>query len=179
MSLFHLDWFVCRDGYRLEERRSPRRTRRSGGSRLVIVPNSNAWVPSKPLDSPGLYRQLGACDLGGPEEILRFIEYNGLLFRAKAPKEELVNVIEYISGMRRLLAAIDRSEWRSIADALNRPGRDELFPIRGVGRLTIVFDVPNCQRALPSLKLRPANLAEGLQVQALADASGVIHDSLS
>ena len=100
MSLFHLDWFVCRDGYRLEERRSPLRTRRSGGSRLVIVPNSNAWVPSKPLDSPGLYRELGACDLGGPEELLRFIEYNGLLFRAKAPKEELANVIEYISGMR-------------------------------------------------------------------------------
>src|SRR5882757_489982 len=70
------------------------------GGRLVIVPNSDAWVPSKPLDSPGLYRQLGACDLGGPEELLRFIEYNGLLFRAKAPKEELANVIEYISGMR-------------------------------------------------------------------------------
>jgi hypothetical protein len=69
------------------------------GGRLVIVPNSDAWVPSKPLDSPGLYRQLGACDLGGPEELLRFIEYNGLLFRAKAPKEELANVIEYISGI--------------------------------------------------------------------------------
>lgn len=64
----------------------------------MIVPNSDAWVPSKPLDSPGPDRQLGACDLGGPEELLRFIEYNGLLFRAKAPKEELANVIEYISG---------------------------------------------------------------------------------
>jgi hypothetical protein len=69
-----------------------------------MVPNSDAWVPSKPLDSPGLYRQLGACDLGGPEELLRFIEYNGLLFRAKAPKEELANVIELYLGHAASLA---------------------------------------------------------------------------
>jgi hypothetical protein len=176
MSLFHLDWFVCQDGYRLEERRAPRRAPRSGESGLVIVPNSNTWVPSKPLDSPGLYRRLCACDLDGPEDLLRFIEYNGLLFRAKASKEPLANLIDYVLGMRRLLAAIDRCDWRSIAGGLSRTGEDQLFPTGGIGHLDVLFQVPNNEGASPSLKLRPANLAEGLQVQALADVSlGVMH----
>jgi len=176
MSLFHLDWFVCQDGYRLEEWRAPRRPRRSGESRLVIVPNSNAWVPSKPLDSPGLYRQLCACDLDGPEDLLRFIEYNGLLFGAKASNEPLAKHMEYVLGMRRLLAAIDRCDWRSIADGLSRTGEDQLFPTGRIGRLVVLFQAPNNERASPSLKLRPANLADGLQVQALADVSlGVMH----
>jgi len=176
MPLLHLDWFVCQDGYRLEERRASRRIRRSGQTGLVIVPNSDAWLPSKPLNPSGLYRQLCGCDLGGPEELLGFIQANGLLFRAKAAREPLADVIEYALSMRHLLAAIDRCDWRSIADGLSRTGEDQLFPTGRIGRLVVLFQAPNNERASPSLKLRPANLADGLQVQALADVSlGVMH----
>ena len=179
MSLFHLDWFVCQDGYRLEERPAPRRARlitQGKGAGLVIAPNSDAWFPSKPLDIPGLYREFCDCDLRGPEGLLRFIEYNGLLFRAKASKEALADVIEHVLGMRRLLAAIDRRDWRSIADALTRANQEKLFPSGGIGRLGILFDLPKKDGAPPSVKLQPASLADALQVQALADASlGVLH----
>jgi hypothetical protein len=122
MLLFHLDWFVCEDGYRLEEWPASRRVRRSGENRLVIVPNSEAWLPSKPLNSPGLHRHLCGCDLGGPEELLGFIQTNGLLFRAKGPKEPWADVVEYVLSMRHLLTAIDGCDWRSIAEGLRRPG---------------------------------------------------------
>jgi hypothetical protein len=171
MPLFHLDWFVCQDGYRLEERRASRRVRRSGENRLVIVPNSEAWLPSKPLNSPGLYRHLCGCDLGGPEELLGFIQTYGLLFRAKGPKEPLADVVEYALSMRHLVTAIDGCDWRSIAEGLRRPGEGKLFPTRGIGRLAVLFEVSDDGRASPSLKLRPANLADGLHVQALSDAS--------
>jgi hypothetical protein len=134
MPLLHLDWFVCQDGYRLEERRAPRRIHRSGQG-LVIVPNSDAWLASKPLNASRLYRQLCGCDLNGPEELLEFIQANGLLFRAKAPKEPLADVVEYVLSMRHLLAAIDRRDWCSIAEGLRCPGK--LFP--NVGRLGVLF----------------------------------------
>ena len=139
-----------------------------GQTGLVIVPNSDAWLPSKPLTSSGLYRQLCGCDLGGPEELLGFIQANGLLFRAKAPKETLADVIEYVLSMRHLLAAIGRCDWSSIADGLRCSDAGRLFPRV---RVDVLFEIPKDGSASPSLKLRPENLAKGLQVQALADAS--------
>jgi hypothetical protein len=73
--------------------------------------------------------------------------------------------------MRHLLTAIDGCDWRSIAEGLRRPGEGKLFPTRGIGRLAVLFEVSDDGRASPSLKLRPANLADGLLVQALVDAS--------
>jgi hypothetical protein len=73
--------------------------------------------------------------------------------------------------MRHLLTAIDGCDWRSIAEGLRRPGEGKLFPTRGIARLAVLFEVSDDGRASPSLKLRLANLADGLLVQALADAS--------
>lgn len=173
MPLFHLDWFVCADGYRIEERkhRKGKTVMTSGGGGRFIVPKSNAWFPTTPLQIHGLYRQLADCDLKAAG-ILRFVNAHGFLVHAKAHEENVEGVTEYVMGMRSLVKAIDRREWKSIADGLNR-AKDR---IGGVGRLGVSFELPKNGDLRPALKLRPTSLVDALQVQALSDATlGVVH----
>lgn len=178
MSFFHLEWPICRDGYRIEKRepsKDPKRPIAMGdGGGVFIVSNSTNWRQTEPLNIPGLHRIFSKCE-PSPEGVLNFINVYGFLLRRKARQEQVDVVIEQILEMRRLVEAIDRRDWKSIADGLSGAGQeqDRIFPSGGIGRLGILFDVSVDQ---PKLNLRPASLADALQVQALSDVSlGVKH----
>ena len=176
MSLVHLDWFVCRDGYRVDEQVHKAGSIAEGDAkRLYIIPKSQTWVPSTPLETPGLYRELADCDLSR-QSIEKFIGQYGFLFQAKARKELFPEVVQQIRGMRQLLKVIERREWQKIADSLGRAGQNNMFPSGGIGRMGVVFRVRKNQESPPEFKIRPASLADALQVMALADVSlGVAH----
>ena len=180
MPLFHLDWYRCLDGYRIEEQASPPREQRAkrntvlegiGGGR-VIVPNSSQWEEIRPLQVPGAYRPFANWD-GGEDGLLKLTNAYGFLISPKAKAEHVDHARTLISRVAWLVAAIDRQDWHLIAHGLSRAGQHRVFATGGVGILGVLFDVSENR---PIMKLRPANLAAALQVQALADVSfGIEH----
>lgn len=175
MSLFYLNWLICRDGYRIADQVSTNDHKRpiemGGLADLLIVSNSTNRQQTEPLKIPGLYRILSKCDPSA-EGVLNFVNVYGFLLGRSAQQEAVALVIEQIFEMRRLVEAIDRRDWKLIADGLSRAGQENV-PSGGIGRLGILFDISADQ---PKLNLRPASLADALQVQALLDVSlGVEH----
>lgn len=180
MPLFHLDWYRCLDGYRIEERADPPAWRHSkrntvledveGG--LVILPNSARWEETQPLKIPGAYRQFADWD-GSQDGLLKLTNAYGFLLRPKAKQDHVDDAGELISRLARLVAAIDCQDWQSIPHGLSRAGHERVSPTGGVGGLGVLFDVSENR---PIMQLRPKNLAVALQVQALADVSfGIEH----
>ncbi|HEY1243245.1 MAG TPA: hypothetical protein VGF29_00305 [Hyphomicrobiaceae bacterium] len=174
MSLFHLDWYRCLDGYRIDERVNPRVEKLplmgvAGTHGRFIVPNSRRWEPIEPMKIPGAYRQFANWD-GTERGLLKLINAFGFLNAPKAT-DEIADIAErFMSNLALLVRALDAQDWLYISDALSRAAHDRM----GIGRLAILFDVQEGNR--PVLKLRPPNLAQALQVQALADATlGVEH----
>ena len=184
MSLFHLDWRRCPDGYRVELAKG------STGDR-IIVPNSKKLEVYRPLAIPGPYRQLANCE---PTQAgaLKFIRAYGFLAHSNAEWEQLRSVIDRIRRMRRLVEDLDERNWVAISDMLERaalpPPRatdedlasgyfrswrftgithERGLPKGGHGRLGLVFELIDNK---PILKFRPGSLIEGLEVQALSDA---------
>lgn len=185
MSLFHLDWFRCRDGYRIEER--PVRFRRwlaeeepeleKIDSKLFIVANSpNNWEPYQLFEIPAAYRQFvnWAERDTSSDGLLKLINAFGSLWRRKEKEVYAQDVLRLILPIQNVVEAIDRRDWRSIAQGLEKRGQGKNRPSGGVGDLGVVFREISADR--PSLQLRPRSLADALLVQALADASlGVKH----
>ncbi len=183
MSLFHLDWFRCAGGYRIEsfdkigdepgfwfvEMESGRTE--TGDFGLNIVANSEHWWPTRPLDLPGLYRQLADCEPNA-EGALEFINRHGFLNNPKSYAEPVADAVSTILAMRELVDDIDDPDWQMIAQTLDGWGDTSSG---GIGQLGIILETPpDLYRppysTRPTLKLRPANLGSALQVQALEDA---------
>jgi hypothetical protein len=178
MPLFHLDWFRCLDGYRIERRPVPPGgeewledgSERSNGSERFIVPNSpNNWEEYRPLEIPAAYRQFANWAKRDTSEdgLLKLINAYGSLWRPKAKHEHAQDVVRLILRIQNIVEAIDRRDWQSIAQGLEREAQARRRS------LAVVFEV---SANPPTLKLRPGSLAEALVVQALADASlGIGH----
>lgn len=175
MALFHLDWHRCLDGYRIEEQLVSTWDLKGYELWRGIVSNSENWEQYQLFDIPAAYRQFANWDRseGG---LMKLINAYGFLVRAKkrtaeaSYTESLGRTAQLILQVKNLVEAIDSRDWQSIAQQLDQAGRDGTG---NVGRLGVIFEVSADQ---PVLKLRPANLADALQVQALADASlGIEH----
>ena len=170
-ALFRLDWFRCCDGYRLEDRADlpashPLPLPSFG---RYIVRNSNKFVPTTPLRCTGLYRQL--ADVSDDDGALAFVTAHGFLGSAKKKRTLASDVLGYAQDMRELVAAIDGKRWGTLADTLDRAGRDSVEQIGGVGRLGAIFDWREGM-GRPDLYFRPGSLVAAIYLQALQDASG-------
>jgi hypothetical protein len=193
MPLFELEWFVCADGYEVQDRPrvapapktevhqgllGPIRIKRrptfledvfaDAASGLFVVRKGKHLRPTRPLSVPAAYRQFADWD-GTEAHMMKLISAYGFLYRPKATEQKVEEFIDFCRDMQRLTAAIKRREWQSIADNLKRAGQDRVFPTGGIGRLGLIFRATE-DRDRPEMAFRPATLAEGLQVQALSDA---------
>jgi hypothetical protein len=177
--LFHLDWAVCQDGYKLEDRPPV-----TGGSligrrprEIVIVPRSNKYYPTKPLEVPALYRVFAKCKRTYAG-VLGFVKTYGMLGSSRAKSETVCYLpggrtklyggyFEAIDNLRSLVRAIEARDWPTLstwlADLDNHPGGG------GLGRMGLLLcESDNGQR---EIRLRPSSLGSALQVQAIADAT--------
>ena len=88
MGFFCLDWSVCEDGYDLKD--LPPITGGSLVSRrprqIVIVPRSNRYYPTKPLEVPALYRVFAKCKRTRAG-VLDFVTRHGMLGSSRAKYE--------------------------------------------------------------------------------------------
>jgi hypothetical protein len=180
MQIFTFKWAKCRDGYRIEERADPspiRQSKRASilegiGGGTFIVPKSANWEIYRPLDVPAAYRAFANWN-GSDEGLRKLADAYGSMFKHKATHELIDNVRAYASGLRRLVASIDRAQWQSIADGLDKAGQGKSGPRPGIGRLGVVFEVANNK---PVFRLSPPTLLDALQAQALFDAAfGIEH----
>jgi hypothetical protein len=177
MPLFHLDWVVCANGYRIEEREFHKRLGAVGPNRSGphIVANSEHWEQNTPLKTPGLYRQLADCE-ESPEGVLGFINLHGFLHAQKSPAEPVADAIVMIRATKKFVEDIENQDWGSLEDSA--------FSVqilhRYIGGLVsgVLFQTHPYSEQLklshlnrPILTIRPANLAVALQVQAMEDAS--------
>jgi hypothetical protein len=182
MYLFHLSWFRCLDGYRIETLEPPKSTGsiltgtarkpsgRPGGEEddgdlRVILPNSSRWEATEPLKVPGAYRQWANWD-GSDEGILKLINGFGFVNRAKSEDELVLFTQRFISGLATYVDLIERREWKCVADTLTLTAQHRAG---GVGACAVHFDVSG--GGLPTLRLEPRSLGQALIVQALADAT--------
>ena len=172
-DLLRLDWFRCRDGYRLEDRADPppRRGRRAlllgSIAGRYIVRNSNKFEPTTPLKCVGLYRLL--ADVSDDESALAFVKAHGFLSRGKDARVD--EVLDAAADIRKIVDAIDKKRWGALSDALSDAGQDSIFNIGGVGRLGAIFDWREGMER-PELHYRPGSLLGAIYLQALQDASG-------
>jgi hypothetical protein len=178
MSSFKFEWWKCRDGYRIEVE-APRKMDVSGTilegvgteDARVIVPKSNNWDLTRPLEVEAPYRVFANWD-GTDDGLLDLTNAYGSMWGEKASKEYIDYVRGHVIGIQTLVESIDAAEWQAIADTLNRAatkGRSR----PGIGRLGVVFDIVDGK---PEFRLRPSTLYDALRVQALFDAThGVKH----
>lgn len=172
-DLLRLDWFRCRDGYRLEDRADPppRRGRRAlllgSVAGRYIVRNSDTLEPTTPLKCVGLYRLL--ADVSDDESALAFVRAHGFLSRGKDARVD--QVLYAAADIRKIVDAIDKKRWGALRDTLNRAGQDSIMESGGVGRLGVIFDWREGMER-PDLYFRPGSLISAIYVQALQDASG-------
>ena len=165
MDLFHFEWFKCADGYSFEEAPADQ-----PGAAVFIVPTSDKWIETQPLKVPAVYRIFAACD-ATEADMLRFTNAYGFLERPKADREFIGFAYSHLACVQALVEAIDESDWPYIVEVLKKRGQHSKFPTGGIGNLGVVFDAPKKNETRPRFRLRPASLADALQVQALFDAA--------
>ena len=179
MSLVHLDWFWCYDGYRLEERKPRPRPRRGplertgarilnlDGGGVYVVRNSKRLKRTQPLKCEGLYRQLAACWIS--DDVLAFVENHGLLTRGK--EQRVDEILSDAENLRNWIRAISARNWPGLTNALEAAGQDSAFGHGGIGKLGVVFHYQEGMDR-PELRFRPGSLLSAIYVQVLMDATG-------
>ena len=158
MHLFHLDWFVDRDGYRIISRRGED----------FIVGNGGELDHTEPFKIPGLCRRLAACEKT-PDGALGFVSTYGPLFGPVS--DRVANVINAIGIAQDLYTMAHLKQWNSIAGLLEESMlADKLSRTGGVGRLSVVFAVGS-EKQRPQLNLVPSTLFDAALVQLLEEIS--------
>jgi hypothetical protein len=177
-GLFHLDWFVDLDGYRVERRPvtpSLEDVARSLEDPSVlderfidcIVRKGGQLEMRTPLKVPGLCRRLADCPKTN-EAVIGFVSRFGPLFGPDPePLSEIYDAIDVAQG---LVALAETEDWHSIAVWLDKAWIDALpSQAGGIGRLGIAFSKAGNER--PRLQLQPPNLFHAALVQFLEEVS--------
>jgi hypothetical protein len=149
-SLFHLDWPIDPDGYRIS----------GSADGAVIVRNGGDLITQTPLEVPGLCRRLAACDTYA--DLCEFVGKYGFLTGPERDSEPLELLSSARAVAKGLTEAPDNMSIGAFLDAA------PLLIPNGFGVVNVQFDEFD-ERMRPKLKFRPANLYQGIMLQFLEE----------
>lgn len=156
MSVLHLDWVFCPEGYRVEHR--PVGKTIAEIEHDVIVPETVRRVPTTPPTRvPGVYQRL--AEVRSPDDTLKFTRTFGFLHSRTAKSLPLDFILNAAEDMRRLIKLGERGEWEEMWSAF------ELA--KGAGRLELYLQLREYQT--PEVQLRPKTLLDAIRIQAVMD----------